>query len=204
MAIMQIAVTKSKGSAVDIDTDKLPQEVYEEALRQGLKVLVNRGMSKITKAELGDEATVKAEALTKAQKNVDDIYAGKVKLSGSAKATKVSGAVNTEAMRLARNLVKDEMKKAGIKISHVEASEITKAAKEVLNGEQGPRIIEMATANIAERTLVPVKFDVKSIPISDKKVKAAEAKKAKDQLSAKQAGMTAKAKPKAQAAQTAH
>jgi len=36
MTIMQVPVTKGKGT-VEIDTDALPQAVYEYALLQGLK-----------------------------------------------------------------------------------------------------------------------------------------------------------------------
>ncbi len=203
MAKLQIPVTKSKGT-VEIDTDNIPDEVYQEALLQGLKVLVNRGMSKITKAELGDEATVKTEAQVKAEKNVEDIKAGKIKFSGT-KVKKASGAVMTEARRLARNLVKDEMKRLGIKISHVEASEITKAANALLAEDDS--IVEQAKVNIAEREAKVEKtglaIDVKAlVQTSPELVAKAEARKAKPkaegQLSAKQAGMVAKAKPAAQ------
>jgi hypothetical protein len=198
MAKVNVPVTKSKGF-VEIETDNLPDEVYKEALLQGLKVLVNRGMSKITKANIPDEATFKAEAQAKAKKNVEDIYAGKVRITGG-KAKKASGVVMTEARRLAKNLVKDAMKSAGIKISHVEASEITKAANALL--DEDPSIIEQAKANVeAREKQVEGEGDklasiVGSISISQKKVAAAEAKRAKGgTLSAKQAGKTAKHKP---------
>lgn len=205
MTVMAIPCTKGKTS-IDIDTDKLPEDVYAEALRQGLKVLLNRGMSKITKAELGDQATVEKEANLKGAANLEAIYGGSIKFSGTKAKSGVSGAVKTEAMRLARNLIKDGMKQAGIKISHVEASEITKAARELLEGD--PSIIETAKTNLEERSKVPVADTLlKSIKISDKKVAAAEKRKAEKatQLSAKQAGMTVKAKGKGKPAQaTAH
>lgn len=202
--IMAIAVTKS-GNTVDVDTAKLPDDVYREALLQGLKVLINRGMSKITKEALSDDATRKAEADHKANANVEDLYTGKVKLTGvSSKKTKASGAVMTEARRLAKNLVKDAMKSAGMKISHVAASEITKAANALLDSD--PSLITQAEANLAQREKTPVAIDIKSLIHEDPKlIAAAEAKKAKDKankpLSAKQAGKVApraKAKPEAQ------
>ena len=190
MAKLQIPVTKSKGNFIEIDTETdLDDAVFKEVVFQGLKVLLNRGASKITKASTKNEDEYKAVALEKAQEQLELVKTSKIKFTGVGKEKKLSGAVNTEAMRLARNLVKDEMKKAGIKISHVEASEITKAAKEVLASENGASIIEMAKANLEERSKVPVASTIVSgIKISEKKVKAAEAKKAKDQLSAKQAG----------------
>lgn len=198
MAILSVPVTKSKGS-VEIDTDTIPEDVYKEALLQGLKVLVNRGASKITKASTKDEAELKALAQEKAEEQVELIMTSKIKFTGGSKAKKASGAVMTEARRLARNLVKDEMKRQGIKISHVEAKEITAAANALL--DEDPSIVEQATANLAEREKTPIKIDVKSmIKTSPKLVAAAEAKKAKDQLSAKQAGKV-KTRKKGQAAE---
>src|SRR5260221_5038611 len=129
--IITVPIPKGKGM-VQLDLAKLNDDVFRELVLQGAKVLLTRGMSKITKAELGDEDKVKAEAMLKAEANVTDLYEGKVRMTGGAKASKVSGAVKTEAMRLARNIIKDEIKRAGGKISHVKPSVITQAAKEYL------------------------------------------------------------------------
>lgn len=204
---MSIAVTKS-GNSVDVDLSKLPDDVYREALLQGLKVLVNRGMSKVTKEALPDDVARKAEADHLAKVNVDKLYTGDVKLTGAkAKSAKASGAVMTEARRLAKNLVKDAMKANGIKISHVAASEITKAANTLL--EADPSIIETAEANLKAREATPATIDIKAlIKVDPKLVEKAEAKKAADKasrpLSAKQASKVAprsknKAQPQASA-----
>ena len=143
MAELQIPITKAKGQFVTIETDAIPADVYAEAMVQGLKVLLNRGTSKITSAHYPDATERSAAAVEMAAKQLDLVMTSKIKFTGQKKA-KTSGAVNTEAMRLARNLVKDEMKRQGIKISHVEASEITKAAKGLL--EAMPELIETAQA----------------------------------------------------------
>lgn len=198
MATLSIPVTKGKAN-VEIDTDALPDAVYQEALRLGLKELANRGMSKVTKAAHPDEAELKAKAMEVAQANVEAIKAGKIKFTGQ-KASKVSGAVKTEAMRLARNLVKDAIKASGGKISHYEASEITKAAKELLEADQS--LLVMAEDNIKARETVgkTEKINLSSIKTSDKLVAKAEAKKkaGASTLSATQAGkVKTKAKGKA-------
>lgn len=199
MALMQVPCTKSKGT-VEIDTDAIPADVYAEALLQGLKVLVNRGASKITKETYPDADELKVAAQAKAEEQKVAIMSSQIKFSGSAKVKKASGAVMTEARRLAKNLVKDEIKRKGGKISHYDAKEITKAANAYL--EQDPTLIEMAQANLAERdkTDVGSKIDLSAlIQPSPKRVAEAEAKKAKAKkdapLSAKQAGMTKKQKP---------
>lgn len=194
MANMQIPVTKGKGT-VDIDPETIPVEVYAEALRLGLKELVNRGMSKVTVAKLEGEELAKAQAAAMeiAAKNVEAINTGKIRFTGQKAATKVSGAVMTEARRIARNIVKDEIKKAGGKISHYEAKEITAAANQLIEAQ--PEIIEQAKEALAKRDAAPVKLDItKLVKESPKLVAKAEKAKAekKSQLSAKQAGMVAK------------
>lgn len=206
MAKLNVPVSKCKGGTIEIDTETLPIEMYTEALLQGLKSMLGRGMSKISKTTYPVEQELKDAAMAKAQENARAIMENdqkKIKLSGGTTKAKVSGALNTEAMRLARNLVKDEMKRQGIKISHVEASEITIAAKALVAADDS--IIEQAKANLAEREKVNVgsKIDLKSlIKESPKLVAAAEARKAKAKgtLSAKQAGKPAvRTKPAATA-----
>ncbi len=196
---------KNGAGEVTVDTSRLPDDVYREALMQGLKVIAERAMSKITKEAYPNEAERKAAIKAKAEANIQDMYDGKTKITGKAAVKKASGAVMTEAMRLARNLVKDAMKAAKIKISHVKASEITAAAKELIASD--PSIVEKAEANLKAREAMPVKINIASLihvdPELVAKDEAAKAKKAADKpLSAKQAGKVApraKAKPQSQA-----
>ena len=199
-----IPITLKNGAGVvEVDTSKLPDDVYREALLQGLKVLAERAMSKLTKEAYPDEDERKAAVKAKAEANIQDMYEGKVKLTGANVVKKASGVVMTEAMRLARNLVKDRMKAEKIKISTVRASDITAAAKAFI--EVDPSIIATAEANLKAREATPIKVDIKSLIKADPalvaKAKAkADAAKAEKTLSAKQAGMVApraKAKPKA-------
>lgn len=195
MAKIVVPVVKSKGT-VELDTDTLPQEVYEEALKLGLKELANRGMSKITKTTYPKADELKAAAQAKAEANVAAMNEGKIRfMTGKTKGA--SGAVMTEARRLAKNIVKDELKKAKIKISHVDPKEITAAAKALLESETGPSIIEQATANLAEREKTSIKgIDISAlVKTSPELVAKAEAKRKDKPLSAKQAGKVAKRKP---------
>lgn len=191
--IMSIPLKNGAGN-VEIDTAKLPDDVYREAMLQGLKVLAERSMSKITKEAYPDEAERKAAIKAKAEANVEDMYNGKVKITGKAAVKKASGAVMTEAMRLARNLVKDAMKANKIKISHVKASEITAAAKALLDAD--PSILATAEANLKAREATPVKIDITKLVHTDPGLVAKDeakraAAKADKPLSAKQAGKVA-------------
>lgn len=202
--IMSIPLKNGAGS-VEVDTSKLPDAVYAEALMQGLKVIAERSMSKITKEAYPVDAERKAAIKAKAEANVADMYAGKTKITGQVAVKKASGAVMTEAMRLARNLVKDAMKANKIKISTVKASMITETAKALLASD--PSILATALANLAARAETPMKIDILSMIKADPElVKKAEAKaaqaKADKPLSKTQAGKVApraKAKPGAQA-----
>jgi hypothetical protein len=202
--LVTVALKNAAGN-IEIDTAKLPDDVYREALMQGLKVIAERGMSKITKANIPDEDERRKEIHAKALANVDDMYAGKIKITGAKAVKKASGAVMTEAMRIARNLVKDAMKANKIKISTVKASEITKVAKQLIDSD--PSILKTAEENLKAREATPMKLDIKAlIHVDPDLVAKEEAKKAAAKsdkpLSAKQAGKVAPrakgAKPAAQ------
>lgn len=185
----QVLVTKAK-ETVEVNIIDLPEAVMREIIAQGLKVLVNRGTSKITKANISDETVLKKEAMLKAQEQVENLKAGKIKLSGVAKA-KASGAIMTEALRLARNIYKGALKREGYRIGDWTAKEISDEARKLLaDPEVGPDIIAEATANIAasEKSKIKVPLDESFIAGKEKKAP----RKPKDQLSAAQAGKTAK------------
>ena len=206
MAILKIPVTKA-GKSIEFNTDNLPEDVYHKVMEsivfEGLKVLLNKGMSKITTAKLEGKELEDAQeaAYVKGLENFENLMAGKVTKSRAASgASKVPGVIMTEARRLAKEVVKNEIRAAGMKISHVEASEITKAANELIAAD--PSFIEQATANIESRAAKPVSVDItKLIHESPKLVAKTEKAKAerKTQLSAKQAGKAAPRKPKAEA-----
>lgn len=192
MAIVKVPVTKGKGF-IELDTETLPDTVYQEALMQGLKVLANRGMTKITKELYPNAAELAAAAMAKAEATKADMLAGKIRIMG-AKASdgKVSGAVMTEARRLARNLIKDQIKRDGGKISHYDAKDITAAANALIAAN--PEVVEQAKASIAARDAEASQIATtlgevaKSISASPKKIKAAEDAKANKPLSAAKAG----------------
>lgn len=194
MAEVSVKVTKG-GGEVAIDVDNIPQNVFSAIVMEGLKAFVNKRMAKIAVKGLeGDElAKAQAAAMKIASENVAAILDGSVKLPGQKKAkTGVSGAVMTEARRIARNIVKDEIKREGkVKLSTIKASEITRIANLVI--EANPDIIEQAKQAIAAResgSAGKLSDLLGSIQVDPElEAKVAEKKKASaGQLSAKQAG----------------
>ncbi len=70
--------------------------------------------------------------------------------------TSKAEAIETEAMRIARGLVKAELKRANIKVSGVETSEITKAARRLL--EVNPGIYLEAAKELKRTVRIRVKL----------------------------------------------
>ena len=106
----------------------------------------------------------------------------------------------TEARRIAKNIIKDMMKRDKIKVSHVPAAEITKAANALLAVR--PELVTQAEQSLAERKAIKIdtaQFDIGQIKIDPKLVAKAEAdkqaKKKDKPLSATQAGKVAPRKP---------
>jgi hypothetical protein len=223
MGVLNIPVVKAGGKTIAIDTDTdLDDRMFKLALEEGLKVLINAKMSKITaqsKLEGAELEASRAAALEIAEKNLAAIKSGEFKKGGrstSASSTKIPREVMTEARRLAKEVIKNEIRAAGMKISHVEPRDITAAANNLL--ETDPSYIEQAKANIEARNVVaPVSTDDPTVVAaaksklaslglsgeSPKLLAAAEERKAKSKavLSATQAG---KAAPRKGAQPTAH
>ncbi len=136
------------------DADAVPLEMYRYIFQQGLEAIVNSvGMSKllpgITKLEGTDAEKAKDAVRKQARANVQDLLKGQIKLKGARSAVKVDGAVQTEALRMAKEMVKDLIRANNQKIGAYKASEITASAKIVL--EANPDLIKKAEANLAER-----------------------------------------------------
>jgi hypothetical protein len=191
---MKIPVVKAKGEFVEFDLATLPDHIYRAAIELGLKQMVNGGTTKITKSLYPKPEELKAAAMAKAEERAEDIRQGKIRLSttgAAASAGKVDRDTMTEARRIAKGIIKTRMVKAGKKISHVDPSEITKAANALI--AQNPAIVEQARAEIERRQQVDVGDDiVSSIAVSDKRV--AKANKVKEdrkaEVSAAKAGQT--------------
>ena len=208
--VLAIPIVKGK-SNLPFDTDLLETfstDVYAEIITQGLKAVLNRGMSKIeTKDLVGEQLeAAKSAAMAKAEENLESLKAGKVRKTKAASASKVAGAVMTEAKRLARIAVKDLLKAAGKKVSHYSAAEITKAAVQLI--ESDAKFLEEAQFNLDVRAKANVStvLNLDSIPVDTKKIAKAEKDKAEKaaQLSAKQAGSVKKTAKKGAEQHHAH
>lgn len=203
MATLYVPITKAKGK-IAIESDDIPIDMYQLALLEGLKVLLNRGMTGagFATAKLDGQALVDAQAacMAKAEKNLADLKASKLTKGRTAGATKTSAPVRAEAMRLARLVIRDEIRSAGMIPSRVESKVITEAAKQLVESDES--YIKQAAANLETKPVVASAINLSALGVheSDKLRAKAEADKAEraanKQLSAKQAGKVAPRKVK--------
>lgn len=202
---LEIPISKAKRN-LTVDVNDLTQDQMTEALKEGLKVILNAKMTKIKTSEADEDSLPEMQeaAFLQAQTNLADFKSGKRKSrTASADGTKLSGALKTEAMRISRNMVKDTLKAKKIPIREVPAATITAAATKLLSAN--PAIIEQAKANLASRPAVEgislAGLDLARDPKLTAKYAAEKAEK-KSQLSAATAD---KVKPRRQmVGSTAH
>lgn len=210
MAIMQVHITKAGKSAVlPVNTDDFSEDIYHEIVAAGLSVLLNSRMSKVgavTKLEGDDLAGAQAKALAIASENLAKLADGTYKFPGQKAKSPEKREVLNEAIRLARDVVRDALRAANVTISHVAAKDITAAAKQLVDTDA--TYIAKAKENLARRNEVPTGIDIAALGLVADPSKVAKAEAAKEArkngpISAKQAGQvqarTTKSKPKADA-----
>lgn len=193
-----------------VNFDEIDIETYKRWLIKGAQAeLTSARMGKkatgITKLEGKAKEVALAEFFEQAKANFEDAKRG-VAL-GKTKGPKVSGAVQVEAARLAKLMVKQHIKDNGQKVGAYSAKEITEAAKVVL--EANPELLKKAEENLASRAgdaqaakgmdltkLFGAKASSDEVKAKPKAPPKAKAKGEKAPLSAKQAAMVApRAKP---------
>lgn len=202
MTILSIPVPKAgKEAFIEVDTDKdIPStEIYQYLMVLGLKTVLNRGMSKVTAADIPDSAKRMAEAMRIANLQLEAMREGKVRGAGAVK--KASGEVMTEARRIAKAMVKDGLRAAGRKPSLIPPKMITELAKQLIESDSS--IIAKAKEVVEARKAAPVSDTITALFANvkdDPKLveKAAKDKAKRKQLSAAQAGKT-QTRAKAQA-----
>lgn len=178
---VMVKIVKARDD-VEIETSALPDDVYNEALALGLKVLCNREQSKITGTTYPDEQERAEVAAEKAREVIEKMYLGKIKrTSGAARASKGSRSEEMiEAKRLGMIYVKADLKEAGLRVSLIKPAEIRALVMEAI--ENDPEIMQEARENIKKRN---AKGKARKIDVAALKARVKE-----------DAGLAAKAKSK--------
>ena len=197
--IIQVPVVKAKGKFVELKVNEVNADVWSYLIALGAKALVNRGTSGEGKKDLSDDEYVEI-----AMKQVEDMYSGKTRIIGQKRtAGKKDSVEMAEAVRIAKETVKQQIKAAGQKISHYTASEITKYAKAYVEADPDT-YLGAARENLARAAVAvgkPPKASLGFTP-DPKKVAAAEKKTAERKAAkgAQATGKTPPPKPKAKPA----
>lgn len=207
--VFEVPITKGGDKAfIQFDVSVLKDEDYALVMAEGLKAVANARMSKVgavTKLAGKELEDANALAMKIAAENLDKLVKGETKVRGKAKSTSdIPREVQTEARRQAREVVRNEIKRAGGKISQYAAKDITAAADQLIASD--PSFVEKARVALEARANLTSAIDISAIVKADPKkvAKAAEAK-ANRPLSKTQAGIVApRKKPAVVQAQAIH
>lgn len=201
----QIPIAKGgKGAFIEVDPEDINNvdpAIFSMIVQEGLKALLNTRMGKQilapTKLEGAEAEANKARALAQAEKNLTDLKAGKLVKREAAKTTGVDRATMTEAVRLAKEVVRNRIRAANMRPSMVPAKTQTEAAKRLV--EADPSYLAKARENLAKvaETAKEDVLDLSDIlredPALVKKAEEEKAERAKNKpLSATQARKVAK------------
>ena len=159
MAEYMITVTKAKRQikvTEEMVDRTFNEEVYQQIFEQGLTVVLNQGMSGLTKKygpvkDLDEDelAEFQSEAFAIAEANLQRLLEGQVKRSRSKKASKEPRENIAEARRLARDAIKAGYRAAGKKTTGIKMSVLTAAADELI--AEHPEYLEKARLNVAKK-----------------------------------------------------
>src|SRR5271169_2400275 len=148
MTMLAIPITKAKKNH-PVDTEWFSDDIYTQIFAEGLKGVLNKGMTgdkfKTTDLEGEELEEVKASVYAKAEANLAALREGQLKRKRSA--SKESREVTTEARRLAREAVKAAIKEANKKVSGIPASVITQMADELIAEDEA--YLAKARENVA-------------------------------------------------------
>lgn len=203
-----VTITLPGDVQITVNCSQLEDSPYVAILAAGCEAILRKanGMAKLLAGitKLGGQALEErvAKITEAANKTHEQLKAGQVP-TARAKAVKTSGAEQVEAMRLAKNMLKDLIKASGQKVGAYSAKEQTAAAKAIL--ERTPKLYELARKNLADRAaeaqgvdalnlkaLFGAKADSEEVKAKPKAPpKKAKKGEEKPTLSAKQAGMVA-------------
>lgn len=184
MTMIDVALVKAKGKMIQVDSEKIPQEMFEYIFALGLREIVaKRGRSKY---KANDFANDEGLDIRIAEEQISDIYEGKVKRVG-VKSTKTGKRTPemVEARRLCLIAAKQAIKDAGLKISHYPPAQIKEVAEAYFNQDPETYLaaaranLEKATKGKAPSINLSSILQADTAKLAEKAAKAKAAKEAK-------------------------
>jgi hypothetical protein len=125
----------------------LPEAALNHAIMIGLRNILMDSHASVTKEEYPDDAEREAAARAMVQKKLDALMSGEVRVAS----TREGDPVKAEAIRMASDIVKAALRKAGKKLSDYEPKAIREAAVKYLGTDQGADIMAKAKTRVEEQ-----------------------------------------------------
>lgn len=194
-----IPVVKAK-KGIKVDINAIPQDMWDQVVAAGLKVVLNGGATKLTKKEIPDAAELQDKAMEVAEDRLQQLYDGTLRIGRSSTSSKqVSGEVKIEARQMALKIIKAQLKKQGFLLRDYDPKDLRAAADDLLESEDGTSIYEDAQKQIDARNKKAI--DLSGLkPSATAKAKAArKSAERKADVSAAQAGRVQPHRPQPRA-----
>lgn len=148
---MQVNIGKS--IALEVDVSALPENVMEHVIYIGLRNILMDAHAGVT----SDEPDFMEKSRAVAEKKLAALMAGEVRVAG----TREGDPVRAEAIRLATEFLKSALRKAGRKLSNVDAKKLREAAIEYLG--RTPELLETARKRVEEAKAIVADVDISSL-----------------------------------------
>lgn len=139
---MSTTVNVGKSINVEIDFTTMPQAALDHILYIGARNILMDSHASITSDEYPDADKRQAAASAMVQKKLDALMAGEVRVQS----TREGDPVRAEALRMATDIVKAKIKKAGKKVADYEAKAVREAALKLVT----PELLAQAKARVDE------------------------------------------------------
>lgn len=135
-------VNVGKSIELDIDHTKLPENALNHAIMIGLRNILMDSHASITTEEYPEADEREAAARAMVDKKLAALLSGEVRVVG----TREGDPVRVEALRLATDIVKGKIRKAGKKVADYEPKAIREAAAKLIT----PELLATAKARVDE------------------------------------------------------
>lgn len=135
-------VNIGKGIELDVNANALPANVMEHVVYIGLRNILMDSHASVTRESDGENFVANAQA--QAEKKLAAMMAGEVRVAG----TREGDPVRAEAIRIASDMIRTALRKAGRKVSEVDAKALREKAVALIG--QKPDILEMARKRVDE------------------------------------------------------
>lgn len=148
-------VNVGKSIELDIDHTALPANALQHAIMIGLRNILMDSHASITDKEYPDAGEREAAARAMVDKKLAALMSGEVRVQS----TREGDPVRAEALRMATDIVKAKIRKAGKKVADYEAKAVREAALKLVT----PELMAQAKARVDETRAATTDTDLSEL-----------------------------------------